>query len=249
MKYAVEIEKSGLDPRNLVDLLHGTGYQVVNMPHARVLYNPEFDRLKSPSEALTMIHKLKDIIQNTGIDGEFFLGAVFDYSSEKTAQYISLEEEIIATEGKFNESSLTVLAPSELSKAQKESWKNKHREREYETKLRSQRVRLKAAIKDPRVSRVLTLLSNKSPTGETLYKAYEIMEEHPSKRQQFHSQFNIPVNEFKRFGDTVHNQAVSGELARHAYKEKPKTTNPMTFNEATRFIEELANSWILSIAK
>ena len=34
MKYAVEIEKSGLDPRNLVDLLHGTGYQVVNMPHA-----------------------------------------------------------------------------------------------------------------------------------------------------------------------------------------------------------------------
>ncbi len=73
------------------------------------------------------------------------------------------------------------------------------------------------------------------------------MELHPSNRKNFHNQLKISLNEFKRFSDAVHNPIISGNLARHAYEEKPKTENPMTIGDAKVFIQALTKKWLASI--
>ena len=73
-----------------------------------------------------------------------------------------------------------------------------------------------------------------------MYKIYELVEGHPSRRKEFHERFGISKLEFQRFSDAVHNPVVSGELARHAYEDKPKTDNPMTIAEAKSFVVGIA---------
>jgi hypothetical protein len=63
----------------------------------------------------------------------------------------------------------------------------------------------------------------------------------------FHSQFGIPKADFDRFKDAVHNPVVSGDLARHAYPDSPKTANPMTLQEAESFVRALAKKWLASL--
>ena len=46
---------------------------------------------------------------------------------------------------------------------------------------------------------------------------------------------------------TLENPVVSGELARHAYEEKPKTDNPMTLAEAKSFVMDIAKRWLASL--
>ena len=73
------------------------------------------------------------------------------------------------------------------------------------------------------------------------------MESHPLNRKSFHNEFNISKDEFTRFKDAVHNPLVSGDLARHAYEDAPRSENPMTIKEAEIFIQELADKWMTSI--
>jgi hypothetical protein len=91
------------------------------------------------------------------------------------------------------------------------------------------------------------MLKRNSHTGGSLYKIYELAEGHPFRRKEFHKRFGISEIDFKRFSDAVHNPAVSGELARHAYEEKPKTENPMTIAEAKSFVVTIANRWLDSL--
>ena len=94
--------------------------------------------------------------------------------------------------------------------------------------LEAQRAKLEPAFREPRAVKLLQLLKRDSHTGESLYKILdELAEGHPSHRKEFHERFGIPEVEFRRFTDAVHNPVVSGELARHAYEDKPKTANLM----------------------
>lgn len=94
---------------------------------------------------------------------------------------------------------------------------------------------------------MLQLLRRESHNGESLYKIYELAEGHPSNRRKFRETFGISEIDFKRFADAVHNPVVSGELARHAYEDKPKTENPMTIGEARAFVMDVANRWLTSL--
>ena len=248
MKWAVEIQKTGLERRNLVDLLCGLGFQLVDGVDSEALYSPYFDGLESAAEVWAEAKKVRDAFTGpASIDPEFVLGSVIDYSTKERKRHAFVEVKPIHLKVTLGSPTITVSPPPDLSPEELKEWEDKHAEQEYQTQLESQREKLEPVFLEPKVAKVLELLSIENQTGETLYKIYEIMESHPSNRRNFQHQFNISENEFKRFSDAVHNPVVSGDLARHAYEDRPKTNNPMTFSEAVIFIQVLVKKWLASI--
>lgn len=248
MKWAVEIQKSSLEQRNLVDLLQGLGFELVEGVDFKAVYSPYFDSLETAAEVWNEGKKIRDAFTGSAaIDPEFVLGSVIDYSSDELRRHAFLEVEPIRMRMSVGSVTLKVSPPSNLSEDELKKWEEKRAEADYLEKLERQREKLEPVFQEPKASKVLKALAEEDHTGETLYKMYEIMEGHPSNRKDFQLQFGISKHEFKRFGDAVHNPAVSGDLARHAYEDKTKTDNPMSFQEAKSFVQALAKKWLASV--
>jgi hypothetical protein len=134
--------------------------------------------------------------------------------------------------------------PAELDR-----WKADYEERQYQAKLERQRSKLEPAYLNERAAKVLELLAVEKPSAETIYKIYELAEGHPDKRADFHQQLSITREQFNRFRDAVHNPSVTGDWARHAYHDEPRTSNPMTKGEAELFVRQIAAKWLDSIRR
>ncbi|MFO7559936.1 MAG: hypothetical protein R6X10_13965 [Desulfobacterales bacterium] len=247
MKWAIEIQKYSLENRNIVDLLQGLGFEIVDGIDYKALYAPYFDSLETAAEVWNEGKKIRDAFMAAAIDPEFVLGCVIDYSSDKLKRRGFLEPASMIIETFMGSPTLKEIPPSNLSESELKEWEEKRAEADYQAKIERQREKLEPVFREPKASKILKALSEKDHTGETLYKTYEIMEGHPSNRKDFQLQFGISNQEFKRFGDAVHNPVVSGDLARHAYEDNTKTDNPMTFQEAKNFIQVLAKKWLASL--
>jgi hypothetical protein len=249
MKWAVEIQKTSLEQRNLVDLLDGLGFQLVDGVNFEAMYSPQFDDLGSAADVWAEAKKVRDAFTGpASIDPEFVLGSVIDYSTRERKRYKFQEIGLAHEKDSVGSIIIKVLPPPNLSPEDLKEWEDRRAEQEYQAKLESQREKLEPVFLEPRAAKVLELLSLENQTGETLYKIYEIMEISPhTKRKDFQKQFKISAYEFKRFGDAVHNRHVSGDLARHANEDPPRTSNPMKFSEAEAFIRGLAKEWLASI--
>jgi len=249
MKWAFQIERTTLEPRNLSDLLCSIGYQRIDIPGLElVFWSERIDNCESANEVWEEAKRLRELLSDvTEIDPELVLGPVLDLSSgeAKRHHFLEIESGIIATTSMS--ATLTVSPQEGLSEEELVEWNNRWAEQEYQTRLERQRAKLEPAFREPRAAKVLKLLKLDTHTGESLYKIYELAEGHPSCRRDFQNQFGISETEFKRFTDAVHNPIVSGDLARHAYEDKPKTTNPMTFAEAKSFVFNIANRWLASL--
>lgn len=248
MKWAVEIQKSGLERRNLTDLLAGLGYQLVDGVDSEAFSSPLFDQYDTAGEVWSEAKRLREALTGpAGIDPEFILGSVIDYSNNDRKRHAFLEAEPIRMTLSVGKPKLTFSPPPGLTEDELAEWRGKRAEQEYQAKLEAQREKLEPAFREPRASKVLELLAKDDHTGETLYKLYELVEGNPSKREALHGQFGVSKDEFNRFGDAVHNPVVSGDLARHAYEKKTKTKNPMSIREAETFIRQLAKKWLASV--
>lgn len=249
MKWAFQIERTTLDPRNLCDLLGCIGYQPADVPgHELVFWSKTLESCTNAGEVWEEAKRLRELVSEvTEIDPELVLGPVLDLSSgePKRCLFLEVESGIIATAS--CSATLTVFPPVGLSEEQLVEWNNRRAEQEYQARLEAQRAKLEPAFREPRAVKVLKLLKRGTHTGESLYKIYELAEGHPSLRKDFHERFRIVEAEFRRFTDAVHNPVVSGELARHAYEDKPKTSNPMSFSEAQSFVFGIAKRWLASL--
>lgn len=249
MRWAIQIERTTLDRRNLFDLLDNLGYQPVDVPGLEiVLWSTTLEACKSADEVWEEAKRLRELVSEvTEIDPEFVLGPVLDLSSgvPKRHHFLEVEPGIIKMNG--SAVTLTVSPPDDLSAEQLAEWNRRRDEQKYQAILEAQRAKLEPAFREPRAAKLLQLLKRDSHTGESLYKIYELAEGHPSCRKKFHEQFGIPELEFKRFIDAVHNPVVSGELARHAYEDKPKTANPMSIVGAESFVVGIARRWLASL--
>ncbi|MHB8910785.1 MAG: hypothetical protein ACYDAA_18070 [Syntrophales bacterium] len=249
MKWAFQIERTTLDNRNLVDLLDCIGYQPAHIPGLDLAFwSKEFEACVTASEVWEEVKRIRDLVSEvTDIDPEFVLGPVIDLSSGEPKRHHFLEAKsgIVVTVGL--DATLTVSPPDNLSEEQIAEWNSHRAEQEYQDKLEAQRAKLVPAFREPRAVKLLHLLKRDSHTGESMYKIYELAEGHPSRRKEFHERFGISEVDFRRFADTVHNPAVSGELARHAYDDKPKTVNPMSIAEAESFVMGIARRWLSSL--
>jgi len=248
MRWAIVVERTGLERRNLIDLVEGLGYRPIDVPGRQVvLWSTPMEACATAGEVWEQAKRLRELMAGaTEIDPEFAIGPVLDMFSEPPKAHFFLEVEPLVIKVTMGSPTLSVLPPSELSEEQLAEWNRRRAEQEYQSKLEAQKAKLVPAFREPRAVKVLQLLKQKSHTGESLYKIYELAEGHPSKRKEFQGRFGISDLEFRRFADAVHNPVVSGELARHAYEDKPKTPNPMSMGEAESFVVGLAMSWLAS---
>lgn len=249
MKWAFQIERTTLSLRNLHDLLGSIGYQGVDVPGQELVFWSEtLEGCSNPDEVWEEAKRLRELISEiTEIDPEIVLGPVLDLTTEEVKRYQFAEVKSGITATASISATLTVSPPAGLSEEQIAEWNERRVEQQYQIKLEAQRAKLEPAFQEPRAAKVLRLLKRSNHNGESLYKIYELAEKHPSHRDNFHAKFKIAKDEFRRFTDAVHNPVVSGELARHAYEGKPKTSNPMTFAEAQSFVFDIAKRWLASL--
>lgn len=158
---------------------------------------------------------------------------------------------LLCSSGATTYGTITIVTPpsKRLPSDELAKWHEEHNELEYQDTLEHQRTLLEPAFFDPRAEKAIELLCIKNPSGETLYKIYELAEGHPSNRSRFHEKFEIDKGQFNRFKDAVHNPAVTGDWARHGIPQDLNSTNPMTKDEAERFVRRIADKWFQSIRR
>ena len=246
MKWAVEIQKTSLAMRNLSDLLDGLGFQLVHEGNCLALTAPALDACESASDAYSLAKKVRAAFNGpAGVDPDFELGYVLDYSAEPPLRHAFLEAKTAGLRVSVGSPTLTVGPPKGLTEQEMRAWKEEQAKKEYQHKLESQRKRLEPAFRDERAATMLALLSDKELTGEKLYKIYEIAEGPPRQnRKSFQAQFGISEETFLRFQDAVHNPRVTGDWARHAYDLPPRSRQPMSKSEAEAFVRKVAALWL-----
>jgi hypothetical protein len=242
MRWAIEIQKTSLDKRNLSDLLSNIGFRLIEGIDHPAITSTDIDSCLTAKYAYEKVKHVRNIIKEiTQFDQHFELGSVIDYSVDPPCRQALFEANITSKSTiKANlTSSIENLSPSEIEN---------YEDQQYKVKLNDQLSILIPAYSNPNAVKVIELLSLDPQTGESLYKIYELMESHPNNRDKFQKDLNITKETFNRFGSAVHNPSVTGDWARHAYDKKP-VPNPMTKSEAEEFIRNLANKWFESIRR
>lgn len=245
MRWAVEIQSTSLSHRNLADLLDALGFTLSVNGNSLALTSPDIDLAEDASDALEIAKKLRDAFTGpAGIDFQFELGGVVDYSSDPARRHVLLEAKSIGLTISVGAPTVGIAPSMGLPADELKAWVLEKNETEYLTRLEAQLDRLVPAFVDERAGTVLRYLSEDQTTADQLYKVYELMEEHPGKRAEFQARFGISRDEFVRFQDAVHNPVVTGDWARHAYVKRPASDNPMSRSEAEAFVRTLANAWL-----
>jgi hypothetical protein len=245
VRWAVEVQRTSLDWRNLGDLVSGLGFRLFDAQPFPALTSGEMDSCSTASEVFTLAKRLRAAMTGSaGIDSEFRLGSVIDYSTDPPKRHAFLEVDSARITLRADTASVTVKPPEGLTGEEFVEWQKLHDELEYQTRLERQRARLEPAFHSESATEVLELLGRNSHDGGTLYRIYELIEGHPNNRSSLQIQFGIAKDEFERFQDAVHNYSVSGRWARHAYHQRPRTANPMSKHEAEAFVRRLASLWL-----
>ncbi len=254
MKWAIEIQKTGLEKRNLADLLSGLGYKLVEGIKNPALTSPKIDACVTAADVFEKAKVVRSAFKGPSqIDPEFVLGSVIDYSKNPPLRHAFLEGDSCLMSSSSISAAITISPPKGLSQAELERWTASHEEQEYQAKLERQRSKLEPAYISPIAAKILKLLAVDKPSAEIIYKIYELAEgtraKNQSNRAEFHSLFSISPDQFRRFSDAVHNPSVTGDWARHAYHTEPKTLNPMTKDEAETFVRDIAAKWLESLRR
>lgn len=248
MKWAIEVIRTSLECRNLADLLSGLGFNLIQGPEYPAFSSPSIDACATAADAFEMAKGVEAAFKGSArIDLEFALGSVIDCGTTPPRRHAFAEGALCVMSITSGIATMTISPPKGLSPNELAQWREDQNERQYQSLLERQRALLEPAFLDPRAAKVIELLCFEDSSGEKLYKIYELAEGHPSNRQKFHSDFAIDKEQFNRFKDAVHNPAVTGDWARHAYHQKMNSTNPMTRAEAEQFVRRVADRWLQSI--
>lgn len=248
MRWAVEIQKTELDDRNLSDLLDGLGFALIDGSPFPAFTSREMEDCATASDVFEIGKRVREAFKGpANIDPHFELGRVVDYSSDPPKRHLFLEGQSAIVAVSSMKGTLTISPPKGLSEDELKLWEKERAERDYQLRLEGQRQKLEPAYRSTRARKVLELLAAENHRGETLWKIYELMEEHRNNRKAFQKQFGVGDEQFRRFKDAVHNPNVSGDWARHAAADKLNSGNPMSKSEAERFIRDLATKWLAHV--
>ena len=250
MKWAVEVQKTSLAQRNLTDLLKGLGFDLIQGIEYPEISSPTIDACATAADAFEIAKDVRAAFKGPAqIDPQFALGSVIDYATTPPHRHAFLEASPCVMTITGGTATITISPPPGLSTDELARWHEDHNERQYQAELERQRALLEPAFLDPKAAKAIELLCIENSTGEMLYKIYELAEGHPSNRSAFHAEFEINKEHFNRFKDAVHNPAVTGDWARHAYHQKPSSSEPMTKSEAEQFVRRIADRWLQSIRR
>lgn len=235
MKWAIEIQKTSLDGRNLSDLLNGLGFTLVGGIEYPAFTSPEVDACTSATDAFEVAKAVRFAFKDTAqIDPEFALGSVIDYSNNPPRRSAFIEVESCPLTMSVGTPTLSISPPKGLSPVELERWTADYEEQQYQAKL------------ERHAAKVIQLLRIENPTAETIFKIYELSQG-SSKPENFRSQFGISDVQWDRFRDAVHNASVHGDWARHATHKPLRDPNPMTKSDAETFVRDIAARWLKTL--
>jgi hypothetical protein len=179
VKWAIEIQKTTLEKRNLADLLRGVGFELVEGIEYPALTSPTIDACATAADAFEKAKPVRAAFKGPAhIDQDFALGSVIDYSTSPPRRHVFLEAEPCTMTMSVGTPTLTVSPPNGLSLAELRRWTADYEERQYQVKLERQRSRFEPVYKSPQAAKVIELLSVEKPSAETVYKIYELAEDH-----------------------------------------------------------------------
>lgn len=248
MKWAIEIQRTCLQRRNLGDLLQGIGFDLIDEMDSLLIASPLINTCPTAANVYEIAKKVRAVFRGPAkIDPEFEFGAVVDFSAAPARRHTFIEAQGFLIISGSAKATLTVSPPIGLSTEKLAKWHEEYDECKYQLQLERQRALLEPAFFNPNAAKVIELLSVESPTGEILYKIYELLEGNPKDRGAFQAIFGVEKEEFSRFKDAVHNPKVSGDWARHAYVQELNSSRPMTRAEATQFVRNLSTKWLACI--
>ena len=241
----IEIRNSDLEKINIKNLLSELRFTLLDTENGIAFTSDELNEYDTLKEVFRVAKKLRAALTGPSmVDPNFILGDVIEVDTSPQRHHKIIE----LLPGKYEISGetigLKVSPPKGLSIDQKKIWKITNKEKKDNDKFKRQRTRFLASYFNPKADEIMDLCDRKSLTGTDVYKLYELMEGEPSNRVNFHSDFGIEKEQFKRFKDAVHNRKVTGNWARHAKEEEPKSENPMTKKEAIKFIKDLGERWL-----
>jgi len=214
------------------------------------LASPTIDACATAADAFEIAKDVRAAFKGPAkIDPELVLGSVIDFSTIPPRRHTLLEVDSCVMKITMGTATVTISPPGGLSSDELGKWNAEYAERQYQAELERQRALIEPAYFNPRAAKAIELLSVENPSGETLYKIYELAEGHPTNRAAFQTEFGITQEQFNRFKDAVHNPSVSGDWARHAYHGKLNSSNPMTKAEAEEFVRRIAGIWLDSVRR
>lgn len=251
MTWSVAIQRTGLEKRNLEDILQALGYRMTNGLEGLVFSSDEMARCTAAADVFELAKKVRSVFLGPAkIDDKFQLGNVIDYSSSPPKRHAFLEVASSICNATGSVASISVGSPQNLSEEELVAWNREQEERKYQAQLQRQLERAVPTYRNENASLVLEFLNLKEQTGETLFKIFELMvgdADNQRVKKRFLANFEVTDEEFRRFSDAVHNRAVSGNWARHATMRQPKSGQPMVRAEAEAFICSLADRWLKAL--
>lgn len=251
MNWSVAIQSTGLEERNLGDILQALGYRMTNGPEGLVFSSDEMERCTTAADVFELAKKVRAVfLGSANIDAQFQLGNVVDYSTSPPKLHAFLELACCICNATGSVASISIGPPHGLNEEELAAWNREQEERKYQAQLQRQLERAVPTYRNENASLVLEFLNLKEQTGETLFKIFELMvgdANNERVKKRFLASFGVSDQEFRRFSDTVHNRTVSGNWARHATMRQPKSGQPMSKAEAEAFIRSLADKWLRSL--
>lgn len=246
MLWSLVISDTSLDSRLLGDLLAELDIAVFQYEGRTEITSPSWDQVQTADEIWEIAKRLGDAIKPVLASDTLQFAFIREWRNEAFVKNHSFwpTASLVAT-GHMTATGFG-LPPAHFTDEQKAEWIAAQVEQRYQSELREKRTRLKAAYHDERAQKVMEILSEDVQTGLSLFKIYELIKG-TQGTAKFHAQFHISNDDFDRFRDAVHNPAVHGDFARHAIPGPPRTTNPMTQDEAISFVTDLANAWFKTL--
>ena len=131
MKWAIEIQKTSLEKRNLSDLLSGLGFELIEGIEYPALASPEIEACLTPADAFEKAKSVREAFKGPAqIDPEFVLGSVIDYSTTPPRRHAFLEVEPCVIKMTMGTPTITISPPKGLSATELEQWQAEHDERQ-----------------------------------------------------------------------------------------------------------------------
>lgn len=251
MNWSVAIQSTGLEERNLGDILQALGFRMTNGPEGLEFSSDEMARCTGAADVFELAKKVRSVFRGpANIDEEFQLGNVIEYSCTPPKRHAFLEVASSVCHSTCSSVSITIGPPQGLNEEELAAWHREQEERSYQAQLQRQLERAVPTFHNDNASLVLEFLNLQEQTGETLFKVFELMvgdADNERVKKRFLTSFGVSDEEFRRFSDAVHNRTVSGNWARHATMRRPKSGQPMSKAEAEVFVRRLADEWLKSL--
>ncbi len=92
MKWAIEVQRTKLQRRNLSDLLNGIGYSLIDGIGYPAFTSPDLDICVTATEAFELAKRVRDVFTGPSqIDPDLIIGSVIDYSTNPPNRTAFLE--------------------------------------------------------------------------------------------------------------------------------------------------------------